>query len=425
MAFNVKFYQGTQEAYDTLTVKESKSFYLIDGKNLYLGSLKLTNDAEVQQILQTLAANAITIEDLYKQLNDIKEDIANGGGGGSVDTSDLESRIKTLEEAVASHNEEFKDYKDAMSVSYSTLDDKVKVFNTLYSELSTTVTTNEIDIEDKHSKLSLKVDGISADIQAINQTQAEQNVKIDDVSSKNNVILTEFGTLSGKVNTLIGTDKDLSVRQIAAFEVAKVVAEANEKFDTLKEIADWIINDTAGVAEMNIKIATNTADITALKTTVANLEARIKANEDAIAAINNSEEGVLAQAKIYADDKASAAQSAAEETASDELDAFKIENNASLAQINSAIEALQKAVLEGGGSGGEGTSTEIIETMIDSAIAELQLGTAAKANVADFDVAGAANNALVQAKAYSDASKQEAMAYVDTALTWGHIPVDS
>lgn len=37
---------------------------------------------------------------------------------------------------------------------------------------------------------------------------------------------------------------------IAAAEVAKVVAEAPESYDTLKEIADWIANDTTGAAQM-------------------------------------------------------------------------------------------------------------------------------------------------------------------------------
>ena len=43
---------------------------------------------------------------------------------------------------------------------------------------------------------------------------------------------------------------------VAVAEVAKIVAGANADFDTLKEIADWIINDTTGAAEMANDIAT-------------------------------------------------------------------------------------------------------------------------------------------------------------------------
>ena len=52
------------------------------------------------------------------------------------------------------------------------------------------------------------------------------------------------------VDTLVGSDVDKSVRAVAAEEVAKVVAEAPESYNTLKEIADWIQNDTTGSAEM-------------------------------------------------------------------------------------------------------------------------------------------------------------------------------
>ena len=58
-----------------------------------------------------------------------------------------------------------------------------------------------------------------------------------------------------KVDTLVGSDSDKTARAIAAEEVAKVVANANADFDTLKEIADWIQNDTTGAASMANDIA--------------------------------------------------------------------------------------------------------------------------------------------------------------------------
>ena len=67
--------------------------------------------------------------------------------------------------------------------------------------------------------------------------------------------------IDAKVTTLVGDDTDKSVRTISAEEVAKVVANAPQSFDTLKEIADWIENDTTGAAKM-------ANDISALKTQV-------------------------------------------------------------------------------------------------------------------------------------------------------------
>ena len=47
-----------------------------------------------------------------------------------------------------------------------------------------------------------------------------------------------------------------SVKNTVATEIAKVVADAPESFDTLKEIADWIANDTTSAAKMANDIAT-------------------------------------------------------------------------------------------------------------------------------------------------------------------------
>ena len=61
------------------------------------------------------------------------------------------------------------------------------------------------------------------------------------------------------VDSLVGSDAGKSVRTISSEEVAKIVAGADKSYDTLKEIADWILGDTTGSAKM-------TNDITRLDT---------------------------------------------------------------------------------------------------------------------------------------------------------------
>lgn len=62
------------------------------------------------------------------------------------------------------------------------------------------------------------------------------------------------------LNTLIGTDTNLSIREIAsdeaATQVATIIANAPEEFDTLKEIADWIANNPGAgdVADLVTKV---------------------------------------------------------------------------------------------------------------------------------------------------------------------------
>ena len=64
------------------------------------------------------------------------------------------------------------------------------------------------------------------------------------------------------IATLTAEEGEGSVAQVASVaavaEITKVVANADADFDTLKEIADWILNDTIGATQM-------ANDISALK----------------------------------------------------------------------------------------------------------------------------------------------------------------
>lgn len=78
----------------------------------------------------------------------------------------------------------------------------------------------------------------------------------------------------GKLTTLIGSvegDDTKSVRAISAEEVAKIVADAPEAYDTLKEIADWISNHAEDASDMNSRINTNKTNIENLTALVGTL----------------------------------------------------------------------------------------------------------------------------------------------------------
>lgn len=70
------------------------------------------------------------------------------------------------------------------------------------------------------------------------------------------------------LNTIIGEDVGKSMRDISQEEVLKVIDNAPEAFDTLKEIADWITTNTS--AEDIIKL---NARVTDLEQTVGDAEA--------------------------------------------------------------------------------------------------------------------------------------------------------
>ena len=97
------------------------------------------------------------------------------------------------------------------------------------------------------------------------KTEVDASVKaVDDKITAANTAATELaGRVSANetaITTLNGTGEG-SVTRTVADKIAEVVAGANEDFDTLKEIADWIMSDTTGAAKMQ-------SDITSLKTLV-------------------------------------------------------------------------------------------------------------------------------------------------------------
>lgn len=170
----------------------------------------------------------------------------------------------------------------------------------------------------------------------------------------------------------------------AAAKVAEIVANADANFDTLKEIADWILNDTTGAADMANDIAALqglvgdkavatqiaeaisaegldkyalAADLTTLAGRVKVLEDAGYQNADAVAAAIDAKIAALDLANAY---DAKGAAAAAETAAKAHAD---------------GIDAALKARL-------------VVLEAIDHS---------------KFEAAGAAAQALVDAKAYTDA----------------------
>ena len=65
----------------------------------------------------------------------------------------------------------------------------------------------------------------------------------------------DVATLQSAIDTLNGTGEG-SIRDTVADAVATIVANAPEDFDTLKEVADWISNDTLGTADLLQRMTT-------------------------------------------------------------------------------------------------------------------------------------------------------------------------
>lgn len=75
----------------------------------------------------------------------------------------------------------------------------------------------------------------------------------------------------------------------AAAAAAEIVAGADEKYDTLKEIADYISSDTAGAAELSNKVTANEAAIKTLtETTIPAVDAKADKNAEDLSTLSGT-----------------------------------------------------------------------------------------------------------------------------------------
>ena len=119
--------------------------------------------------------------------------------------------------------------------------------------------------------------------------QTAYDTKISTIEGNIQGATNAIGNVTAKVNVLVGEDTNKSARTIASEEVAKIVADAPEAYDTLKEIADYIATDTTGAAELSNKISQNTKDISKLRE---DLTAESTTRTNAISNINSSIESL-------------------------------------------------------------------------------------------------------------------------------------
>lgn len=278
------------------------------------------------------------------------------------------------------------------------------------------------------------------------------NKKTEDIAT--NAALAELqGQVSEHENSLAILEGDVNTtgsvanvaKATAVAEVAAVVAGADASFDTLKEIADWIVNDTTGAASMandiaaleglvgNTAVATQIAnaidaalkvegvDKYALAADLTALTNRVKALEDAGHVTQAAIDAGVQAAKDYADSLAGNYDAAgtAETKANAALASAKsyadslAGNYATAAQGAKADSALQSSDIVSGTANGtisvKGTD-----------VAVKGLGSAAYTSSEAYDAAGVgaaqAAQALTDAKAYTDAEVAKIQALTEADI---------
>ena len=181
-----------------------------------------------------------------------------------------------------------------------------------------------------------------------------------------------IAVLNGNADTA-GSVANTAV-QAAAAKVAEVVANADADFDTLKEIADWILNDTIGATQMSNAISALQNKMDGVEETV--VKSIAAAIEDALK-VEGAEKYALASELSALADRVKAIEEAGYQNAN---------------QVSAAIEAAIAALKLG----------DTYEAKGEAAKAEAAAKAYADGLATNYEVAGAAAQALVDAKAYTD-----------------------
>lgn len=201
--------------------------------------------------------------------------------------------------------------------------------STLWSKIAEELEAKQSAINAVDEKVGTNADKISTlegKVEALEKGTYDDTEVRDLISTNADAIAdnTEaIGVLNGDAETAGSVAN--TATGIVATKIAEVVAGADAKFDTLKEIADWILNDTTGAANMANKIAAleglvgNTAVATqisnaidaalkvegvdkyALASDLTTLAGRVKALEDAGHVTQDAINAGVQEAKDYAD----------------------------------------------------------------------------------------------------------------------------
>ena len=403
MSYDVKFLKGTAAQYNGLASKNENTFYYVD-QNLYLGTIKLSNAAEIAAAVERIAINESEIDQIQAKLQELV-----GSETGSISDM-INEAVNTAKEELQSQITTNKNAIDAINNDTTGILAEAKKYADGKDSAIATAKKAGDDAQADVNALKEKVGTVAEGKTVVEMiAEAQEAATYDDTSIKASIKSNTdaITVLNGDVNTAGSVDKKV------ADAVAKIVAEAPEAYDTLQEIAAWIADHPEDTTAMNEQININKTDIANLKALVGQLPEGLDAKVNTIVKYIDSK---IAGVKDWTSDIATAKSEAISTASGDATtkanqalaDAKSYadglaSNYATAAQGTKADSALQQADIKTGTTNG---SISVKGTNV----AVKGLGSAAYANTNAFDASGSAKSAETNAKNY-----------VDAALTWGTI----
>lgn len=271
----------------------------------------LKGDFATKTSVEDVDAKVTAIDTAYKAADETLRgliDAITGGSGDVEGLGTLTAKISDLETVLASFlvkDEEGHVATDAVKLAIDA------VVNTV-SEIEGKVATLEADKIAKDTKIAdleaadiamdTRVENAEGRISALEEkigdvedvAQAIADVETAAKNYADNAVAGVSATLASvsskadaaeaAIATLNGEGEGSVKAQVAA-GIAEVVADADADFDTLKEIADWILNDTTGAAALQNTVAGHTTKLGEIDNSLAELIAKDGSIDGEIAAI--------------------------------------------------------------------------------------------------------------------------------------------
>ena len=387
MAYNVKFLKGTLENYQAIT-PDQNTFYYIDNEDLYLGSILLSNEADVKDAVKRISANEESLKNIRAELDALVD--PDGTGGGYI-TTQL-NNLRTELTALIDDNTDLIEAEERRALAAEQgLQESINTLSGTVNTLSETVD----DHTDSIGTLTTNLTNLTTEVNTNKNNITTLQDDLTDLDGVVDGLSTTVGEHETELTALIGEDTGLSVRAIALNELSKqlIPDTAQEAMDTLEELTAWLHSHPGEVGEMNETINANTQAIEALQESNETNTGAISTLQEKMAEITHETTGILATSKGYTDSEI------------DKLETLITNLDTTVQGHTTAIEAINNPTTG---------ILAIANSNLEQAIADLGLGTAAKKNVEDFDAAGSAAAALAEAKEYTN-----------TALTWGIIETET
>ena len=441
MALNVKFLRGTKAEY-TAAVKDVNAFYYVDEKDLYLGTIKLSNAADLQAAITRIAANETHIGDigaltttqkasLTAAINEVKAEVAALTGGETGGISDMIAAVTG-------------NLTDLTTDAKTNL---VAAINELDAALDAEKTNSKVTLEESTSADYAKVYTVKQGKTTVGTINIPKDMVVSSGTVEVNpegqtagtyIVLTLANATSDKIYVNVGTLVDIYTVKADATQVQLAIDSSTREISativagsiTATELAANAVT-TAKIANGNVtleKLATDvqtslgkadsalqasdiaeggangTISVKGTNVAVKGLGSAAYANTkdfEAAGSVKSAYDSVESHIKQIDNNLKSVAQTLGKKIEDDD----KTTLNAAKAYTDTSIQGLDADVSSAAVGAGKGIKVQVVET--DGKITSVAVSGDYSTT---YDALGAATTAETNAKTYTD-----------NALTWNSI----